>query len=153
MAGDLAKAALHPIVEEMPQGRHTEGPDIRALDRTGGTDPFNVAICHPLSQARIRDPVQNPMNILKAAWTINFSRYAGMVHEAGRSAQLLHVPISIHVGRHPDAHRALCPVATAIAARGMCTSSSANSILFQRHAALLVTNNARCLMSSLVFGI
>ena len=68
LAGDLAKAARHPIVEERPLGRHRERPDIRALGRTGGTDLFDVPICHPLSQARIRDAVQNPLNILKAAW-------------------------------------------------------------------------------------
>ena len=147
LAGDLAKAALHPIVEEMPQGRHRERPDIRALGGTGGTDLFDVTICHPLSQARIRDAVQNPLNILKAAWAGKVSRYAAMVHEAGRSVQLLPVPIFTLGGWHPDAHRALCTVATAIAARGMSTFSSTKSILFQRHAALLVTNNALCLMS------
>ena len=56
-------------------------------------------------------------------------------------------------GCHPDAHRALCSVATAIAARGMPTISAVKSILFQRHAALLVTNNAIFLMSGLVPGI
>ena len=49
--------------------------------------------------------------------------------------------------------RALCSVATAIAARGMSTFSTAKSILFRRHAALLVTNSALCLMSGLVSGI
>ena len=63
-----------------------------------------------------------------------------MVHEAGRSVQLLPVPISTLGGWHPDAHRAVCSVATTIAARGMSTFSSAKRILFQRHAALLVTN-------------
>ena len=76
-----------------------------------------------------------------------------MVHEAGRTVQLLPVPISTLGGWHPDAHHALCSVATTIAARGMSTFSSAESILFQRHAALLVKNNAFCLMSGLVSGI
>ena len=102
--------------------------DIRALGRTGGTDLFDVTICHPLSQARIRDAVQNPLNILKAAWAGKVSRYAAMVHEAGRSVQLLPVPTSTLGGWHPDAHRALCAVATAIA--GRATFSSAKSILF-----------------------
>ena len=94
MAGDLAIAARHPIVEERPLGRHRERPDIRALGRTGETDLFDVTICHPLSQARVPDAVQNKLNILKAAWAGTVSRYAGMVHEAGRSVQLLPVPIS-----------------------------------------------------------
>ena len=52
---------------------------------------FDVTFCHPLSQARIRDAVQNPLSILKA-WAGNVSRYAAMVHEAGRSVQQLPVP-------------------------------------------------------------
>ena len=100
-----------------------------------------------------RDAVQNPLNILKAAWAGKVSRYAAMVHEAGRSVQLSPVPISTLGGWHPDAYRALCSVATTIAARGMSTFSSAKSILFQRHAALLLTNNALCLMSGLLSGI
>ena len=60
LAGDLAKAAQHPIVEERPLGRHRERPDIRALGRTGGTDLFDVTICHPLSQARIVIPYKIP---------------------------------------------------------------------------------------------
>ena len=83
MAGDLAKAAWHPIVEERPLGRHRERSDILALGRTGGTDLFDATICHALSQVRIRDAVQNPLNILKAAWAGKVSRYAAMVHEAG----------------------------------------------------------------------
>ena len=144
---------MHPIVEGRPLGKHRERPDIGALGRTGGTDLFDVTICHPLSQARIRDAVQNPLNILKAVWAGKVSRYAAMVHEAGRSVQLLPVPISALGGWHPDAHRALCSVATTIPARVMSTFSSAKSILFQRHAALLVTNIALCLMSGLVSGI
>ena len=152
-AGDLAKAARHPIFEERPLEGYRENPDICALGRTRGTDLFDVTIFHPLSQARIRDAVQSPVNILKVAWTGKVSRYAGMVHEAGRSVQLLPVPISKLGEWHPDAHCALCSVATATAARKMPIFSSAKSIMFQRHAALLVTNNALCLMSGLVSGI
>ena len=68
----IAKAARHPVVEERPVGRHRERPDIRALGRSGGTELFDVTICHPLSHARIRDAVENPLNLLKAAWTAKF---------------------------------------------------------------------------------
>ena len=51
LAGNLAIAARHPIVEERPLGRHTERPDIHALGGTGGTDLFDVTICHPTGQA------------------------------------------------------------------------------------------------------
>ena len=88
---DLAKAARHPIVEKRPVRRERERPDIRALSRTGGMDLFDDTICHSLSQARIRDAVQNPLNILRAAWAGNVSR---MVQEAGRSIQVLPVSLS-----------------------------------------------------------
>ena len=137
----------HLVVEERPLGRHRERPDIRALGRSGGTGLFVVTICHPLSQARIRDVIENPMNLLKAAWTLKVSRYAGMLQAGGTGFKLLPVPLSTLGGWHPGAHKALCSVASTIAARGLSTFSRARSILFQRHAALLVTNNALCLMS------
>ena len=68
------------------------------------------------------------ITIQQRAWAGKFSRYAAMVHEAGRSVQLLPVLISTLGGWHPDAHRALCSVATAIAARGMSAFSFANFV-------------------------
>ena len=153
LARDLAKAARYPVVEEKPVGRHRERTDIRALERSGGTELFDVTICHPLNQARIRDVVENPLNLLKAAWTAKVSRYSGMLQAAGTRFKLLPVPLSTLGGWHPDAHKALCSVATTIAERGLSTFSRARSILFQRHAALLVTNNALCLISGLLSDI
>ena len=153
LARDLAKAARHPVVEKRPVGSHKERPDIRALGRSGGTELFDVAICHPLRQARIRDAVEDPLNLLKAAWTAKVSRYASMLQAAGTWFNLLPVPLSTLGGWHPDAHKALCFVASTTAARGLTTLSRTRSILFQRHAALLVTNNALCLMSGLLSDI
>ena len=103
--------------------------------------------------ARIRDVVENPLNLLKATWTPKVSRYGRTLQEAGTGFNLLPVPLSTLGGWHPDAHKALCSVASTIAARGLSTFSSARSILFQRHAALLVTNNALCLMLGLLSDI
>ena len=167
LARDLAKAACHPVVEERQVGRHRDRPsivrlfasllnnknrgrpDIRALGRSGGTELFNVTICHPLGQARIRDVVENPLNLLKAAWTAKVSRYASMLQAAGTGFNLLPVPLLTLSGWHPDVHKALCSVASTIAARGLSTLFRARSILSQRHAALLVSNNALCHMSCL----
>ena len=100
----------------MRLGRHTERPDIRALGRTGGTDLIDVTICHPLSQARIRDAVQNPLSVLKAALAGKVSRYGGMVQEDGGRVNVLPVKLFTLGGWHPDVHLALCSAATAIAA-------------------------------------
>ena len=129
--------------------RHRERPDIRALGRSGGTELFDVTICHPFSQTWIRDGSANPLNLLKAAWTAKVSRYSGMLHAAETRFNLLPVSLSTLGGWHPDAHRAFCSVASTIAARGLSTISRARSILFQCHAALVVTNIALCLMSGL----
>ena len=58
LARELAKAARHLVVEERPLGSHRERPDLRAFWRSGGTELFGVTICHPLSQAQIRDVVE-----------------------------------------------------------------------------------------------
>ena len=81
------------------------------------------------------------------------SRYARMLQAAGIWFNLLPVPLSTLAGWHPDAHKALCSVASTIAARGLFTFSRARSILFQRHAALFAMNNALCLMSGLLSDI
>ena len=94
LARELAKAARHPVVKERPVGRHRERPDIRALGRSGETELFDVTICNPLSQARIRDESENPMSLLKAAWTAKVSRYSGMLQAAGTGFNLLPVPLS-----------------------------------------------------------
>ena len=76
-----------------------------------------------------------------------------MLQAAETGFNLLPVPLSTLGGWHPDAHKALCPVVSTIAARGLSTFSRATSILFQRYAALLVTKNALCLMSGLLSDI
>ena len=91
--------------------------------------------------------------LLKAAWTAKISRYASMLQAAGTQFNLLPVPLSTLGGWHPDTHKALCSVASTIPARGLSTFSRARGILFQHHAALLVTNNALCLMSGLLSDI
>ena len=112
LARDLSKAARHPVVEERSVGRHRERPDIRALGRSCGTELFDVTIRHPLSQARIRDVVENPLNQSKAAWTAQVSRHASMLQAGGTGFELLPIPLSTLGGWHPDAPKALCSVAS-----------------------------------------
>ena len=46
---DLKKAVRNPVLEPRPFGRHKERPDISALGSHGGSDVFDITICHPLS--------------------------------------------------------------------------------------------------------
>ena len=65
---DLIKAARHPVVESRPFGRHKERPDISPLGSHGGSDMFDIKFYHPLSTARVRDGMENALNLLKKAW-------------------------------------------------------------------------------------
>ena len=150
LVGNPSKAARHPVLEPRPLGRHRERPDIRAISSHGGSDLFVVTFCHPLSPARIWDSVQNPLSILKASWSAKFGRYASVMETYGTTAHLVHVPISTLGGWHPDSYRPMGSVVSSIASRPLSSLSAARSILFQRHAALLVTNNAECLMSGFI---
>ena len=55
--------------------------------------------------------------------------------------------ISTLGGGHPDVHRAMGTIEVNIASRTLSSLHYARATLFQRHAALLVANNAVCLMS------
>ena len=40
----------------------------KCIGSHGGSDLFDITLCHPLSPARIRDCKENAMNLLKRAW-------------------------------------------------------------------------------------
>ena len=138
LVGDLSKAAHHPVLEPRPLGRHRERPDIRAISRHDGSDLFDITFCHPLTPARIRDTIQNPLSILKAAWSTKSARYASVLEAYGTTVYLIPVPISTLGGWHPDSYRAMGSVVSLIASRALSCLSAARSILFQRPTALLV---------------
>ena len=113
-----------------------ERPDISAISSHGGSDLFDITFCHPLTPARIRDSVQNPLGILKAAWSAKFAKYASVLETYGTTVHLIPVPISTIGGWHPGSYRAMRSVISSIASRALSCLSAARSILFQRHAAL-----------------
>ena len=67
LQADLKKVARHPVLEPRPFGRHKERSDISALRGHGGSDMFDITICHPLCLARIRDGLEDPLTLLKNA--------------------------------------------------------------------------------------
>ena len=64
LEADLIKAARHSLIEPRPFGRHKERPDISALGSRGGSDMFDITFYDPLSPARVRDAMENEMNLL-----------------------------------------------------------------------------------------
>ena len=135
LVGDLSKAALHSVLEPRPLGRHRERPDIRAISSHGGSALFDITFCHPLTPARIWDSVQNPLSIVKAAWSAKFARYASVLETYGTTVHLIPGANSTLGGWHPGSYRARGSVVSSITSRAISCLSAVRSILFQRHAA------------------
>ena len=57
------------------------------------------------------------------------------------------LPISTLGGWHPETHGSVLSLFVTIPFRSMAAFATARYILFQRHAALLITGNAACLLS------
>ena len=136
-----------PGVDPRPFGRHTERPDISALGSHSGSHIFNITFCHPLSPARVRDGMENTLNLLKKTWDVNIRRFGRVLHDSGTAMKPLPMPLSTLGCWHRDSHRAMRSIAVNIASRTLNTMEYAGQTLFQRHAALLVANNAVCLIS------
>ena len=95
LVGVLSKAALHPVLEPRPLGRHREISDIRAINSHGASDLIDTTFCHPLTPARIRDSVQNPLRILKAAWSARLARYVSVLETYGTTVCALRTVRSV----------------------------------------------------------
>ena len=114
---------------------------------------FYITICHPLSPARIRDGLENPLNLLKNAWDEKIRRFRRVLHASATAAKLFPMPISTLGGWHPDAHRAMGAIAVNIAPRTLSSLHYARATVFQRHAAILGANNVVCLMPGFYFEV
>ena len=66
--------------------------------------------------------------------------------ESGPRQCLYQVPITTLGGWHPEAHRAVLSLLAPMASVSMVAGATAGDILFQRHAALLISSNAACLL-------
>ena len=143
----LIKAARHPVVQPRPFGHHRKLPDISALGSHGGSNMFDITFCHPLSPARVRDGMENALNLLKKVWDEKMWKFGIVLHESATTVKLFPMPLSTLGGWHPDSHRAMRSTAANIASGTLNSLEYASRTLFRRHAALLETNNAVCLIS------
>ena len=83
-----------PVLEPRSFGRHKERPDISALGSHGSADMFDITICHPLSPARIRHGLENPLTLLKNAWEEKIRRFRRVREASATAAKLFPMPIS-----------------------------------------------------------
>ena len=147
LEADLIKAARHPVVESRPFGRHKERPDISALGNHGGSDLFDITFCHARSPARVRDGMENALNLVKKAWDEKRRKFGRVLYESATAVKLFPMHLATLGGRHPDPRRAMRSIAVNIASRTLNSLQYASQALFQRHAALLLANDAVCLIS------
>ena len=87
------------------------------------------------------------LNLLKKAWDEKIRRFGGVLHESTTAVKPLPMTLSTLGDWRPDSHRAMRSIAVNIASRTLNSLEYASRILLQRHAALLVANNAVCLIS------
>ena len=93
------------------------------------------------------------MTLLKNAWDEKIRRFRRVLHASATAARPFPIPISTLGGRHPDEHRPMGTIAVNSALRTMISLHYARPMLFQRHATLLVANNAVGLMSGFDFEV
>ena len=60
---------------------------------------FDITLYHPLSPARVRDGMENALNLLKMAWDEKIRRFGRVLHESATAVKLLPKPptILIHI--------------------------------------------------------
>lgn len=88
--------------------------------------------------------------VLNAAWAAKVTRFRAFISQAGRGHSPRPVPIPSFGGWHLEEHRAVLSIASGIASHCDGRVDRARSILFQRHAAVLATNNSSRLLSGCV---
>ena len=49
---------------------------------------FDITSCQPLPPARVRDGVENALNILKKAWGEKIRRFGRVLHESATAVKL-----------------------------------------------------------------
>ena len=93
LEADLIRAARHPVVEPRPFGRRKERPDISALGSQDGSDMFDIAFWHPLSPARVRDGMENALNLLKKALDEKIRGFDRVLLESATAVKLFPMPL------------------------------------------------------------
>ena len=94
LEADLIKSACHPVLEPRPFGRGKELPDIRALGSHGGSDMFDITVCHPFSPTQIQDGMDYALSLLKKAWDEKVKRFRRVLHKSATSVKLFQIPLS-----------------------------------------------------------
>lgn len=97
--------------------------------------------------------MENVLNLLRKTWDEKFRRFGRVLHEFDTSVTLFRMTLPNLGGWRSDSYRAMGSIAVNIALREVVSVHYARSAMFHRHAALLVTSNAACLIPGFDFQI
>ena len=78
---------------------------------------FDITFRHPLSPARLREGMENALNLLMKAWDEKTRIFGRVLHESATGVKLFAMPLSTLGGWYPDSHRAMRSVAVNVASR------------------------------------
>ena len=92
-------------------------PQCVTMWNPNGGHPGASPLMDPLSPARIRHGLENPLTLLKNVWDEKIRRFRRVLHASATAVQLLPKPISALRGWHSDAHHAMGTIAVNIASR------------------------------------
>ena len=91
---------------------------------------FDITICRPLSPARIRDGLENPLTLLKHAWDEKIIGFRRVLHTSATAAKLFPMPMSNLGGWHPDAHPSMGNIAVNFTSRTLLSLHYARATLY-----------------------
>lgn len=92
LARDLAKAALHPIVEPR-EGLPRSRPYIREMGSLGGTYFLEVTFINTFALSYERVRAFDQLTYSNVAWTTNYRRFQSFIASCA-TARIVTVPIS-----------------------------------------------------------
>ena len=145
---DLKAAMRHPVYEpRMLSGEKTRA-DILALGEHGEDDLIDICCPHPWAgslrnRANNRRATRSVKAYLERAYRFKLSKHEELGRK--RAARIVPIVFCATGGTHADTRDYLVSVADEIAARTGTARSMARAIMLQRHAARLITSNARAL--------
>ena len=145
---DLRAAMRHPVYEPRMMSGEKSRADILAIGDNGQDDLIDICCPHPWAgslenRKNTRRATRSVKSYIERAHRFKLSKHAELGRK--RAARIVPIVLCVTGGMHSDTRSYLLSVADEIAARAGISRGLARSTLLHRHAARLVTSNARAL--------
>ena len=144
-AEELSKAGRTPVIERKQRESETSRPDIRALDRGGGDDLFDVTIVHPFRGTdRIRQTMRDPLSIPRHAYNEKLKKHNHLLKDQ-LGGSIAPIVLTTCGGWEPRSHEyAICLLKETSQRSDTCKRRH-TALFFQRHSIRLIGSIAEAL--------